>query len=251
MKLHLLSDLHNEFQPFSPPAMGGDVVVLAGDTDRGVRGVAWAREAFGDTPVVYVAGNHEYYGHAVPRLDEKLQAAGLEHDVHVLENSSVVLHGVRFLGCTLWTDFALFGDPRQGMRDALDVMNDYRKVRVSPQYRRLRPLDTAARHRASVRWLQDTLQEPHDGPTVVVTHHAPTSRGLGPGWEDDPASVAYASRLDELVSTSGAELWVHGHSHYAHDTPARATRLVSNPRGYAPDDVTPGFAPDLQVEVGR
>ena len=46
------------------------MVVLAGDIDRGIKGVVWARQAFPGIPVLYVAGNHERFG----RLHEKLSA---------------------------------------------------------------------------------------------------------------------------------------------------------------------------------
>jgi predicted phosphodiesterase len=31
MKLHILSDIHLEFQEFDPPDVGADVIILAGD----------------------------------------------------------------------------------------------------------------------------------------------------------------------------------------------------------------------------
>ena len=107
MKLHVLSDLHFEFAPFELPATDADVVVLAGDIDVGRRGLEVARAA-GGRPVVYVAGNHEYYGHSIPGLTGELVAATRGAGIHVLENEAVVIGGVRFLGCTLWTDFAAF-----------------------------------------------------------------------------------------------------------------------------------------------
>ena len=65
MKIHYLSDLHLEFgkmpKNYRVPA-GTDVVVLAGDIGVGLAGLHWALLAF-DCPVVYVAGNHEHYGH--------------------------------------------------------------------------------------------------------------------------------------------------------------------------------------------
>lgn len=62
MKLHILTDLHLEFGPFYPPETDADLVILAGDTDVGTKGITWAKEAFIGKQVVYVPGNHEYYG---------------------------------------------------------------------------------------------------------------------------------------------------------------------------------------------
>ena len=110
MKIHVLSDLHTEFAPFHPPETDADVVVLAGDVGVGTRGVPMIREWFPDRPVVYVAGNHEFYREAIPRLSEKIAGAAEGTRVHYLENRAVVIGGVRFLGCTLWTDFDVFGE---------------------------------------------------------------------------------------------------------------------------------------------
>lgn len=133
MKIHLLSDLHTEFAPFDPPRTDADVVVLAGDTSRGTEGIALARAWFPGLPVLYVAGNHEYYGESFPRLNHKLRAAADEAGVLFMENREVVLGGVRFLGCTLWTDFELFGGRQESMAAAQAVMNDFRLIRVDPE----------------------------------------------------------------------------------------------------------------------
>lgn len=66
MKIHVLSDLHIEFAPFVPdPAAveAADVIVLAGDISTGTQAIPWARKTFAAKPVIYIAGNHEFYRH--------------------------------------------------------------------------------------------------------------------------------------------------------------------------------------------
>jgi hypothetical protein len=249
VRLHVLSDLHLEFAPFAPPPVDADVVVLAGDTHPGLRSVRWAAEHWPDRPVLLVPGNHEFYGHTYPALVRKLEAEAETRGphLHVLSDRAVVIGGVRFLGATLWTDFALLADPAAGMAAAQVQMTDFRRIRVEPRYGKARPTDTVLWHRRSVRWLRETLAGPHDGPTVVVTHHAPSGHSVNPLYAD-PAAAAYASHLDELVAESGATLWVHGHTHYCVDYPLGGTRVLSNQRGY-PDEPVGGFAPDLVVAV--
>ena len=46
MRIHILSDLHNEFSPFAPEALGCDVIILAGDIDVKARAVEWAKRSF-------------------------------------------------------------------------------------------------------------------------------------------------------------------------------------------------------------
>ena len=65
MRIHVLSDLHFEFQKWRREvdvnSILADVTVLAGDIAVGLDGIAWALKAF-KRPVVYVMGNHEFYG---------------------------------------------------------------------------------------------------------------------------------------------------------------------------------------------
>lgn len=246
MRIHVLSDLHLEFAPFQPPAAAADVTVLAGDIDRGKRGLQWAHQAFGDRPVVYVAGNHEYYAHALPKLTNELLAAS-EEPVHFLERTSAEIEGVWFFGCTLWTDFQLLGSPALARDTAQLKMNDYRKIRVTPQYRKLRSRDTLALHYRSRAWLEAAIERGETHGAVIVTHHAPSARSLAPHPAPDWLQPAYASALDPLVEASGARLWVHGHTHWPVDYWIGKTRVISNPRGYA-DEPTSGFDPALVVE---
>lgn len=248
MRLRILSDLHLEFGTWEMPQVHADVVVLAGDVHLGLRGLAWIQDQWPNLPVVYVPGNHEYYGEAMPRLTDKLRAKAAASQVSVLHDDVAVIDGVTFLGATLWTDFGLWGDPLLGSREAGEVMNDYRRIRVSPSFRRLRPGDTAAEHLHSRRWLEARLSEPTSGPVVVVTHHAPSALSLGQDRFQDAVGAAYASNLAEMVEGGGAALWVHGHIHRAADYFLGLTQVICNPRGY-PDDPVAGFNPTMVVEI--
>src|SRR5881227_2858047 len=115
MRLHVLSDLHLERGIGDVPVAEADVVVLAGDISTGTRGVEWARSWAADRPLIYVAGNHEFYGHSMPRLIEQLRSAAAGSSVHVLEDEQLILDGVRFLGCTLWSDFDFDGPERRSV----------------------------------------------------------------------------------------------------------------------------------------
>jgi hypothetical protein len=240
--------VHLEFAPYTPPAVSTDVVVLAGDIDVGCNGVAWAAEHFPTSTVLYVLGNHEYYrqAHASHIARVKKRAKGT--NVVVLENDAVVVDDTLFLGCTLWTDFNLFGDPEMAGRHAGHKMNDYRKIRLHPVGPRLRPGDTARMHRRSRTWLAEQLQSNRPGKTVVVTHHAPSKRSLAQCYSDDLLSAAYASAMDSMVADSGARLWIHGHVHVSQNYMIGGTRIICNPRGY-PEEANDGFAADLVVEI--
>lgn len=247
MKIHLLSDLHLEFQDWTPPATDADVVVLAGDIHLGVRGVEWAKRHF-TQPVVYVPGNHEFYKHNLTTLPAKLREAAAGSVVRVLMDEAVVLDGVRFLGATLWTDFALDGCSPEAMRAAQQEMTDYQKIRIGTRYHRARPVDTRAAHLASRSFLKASLAQPFDGPTVVVSHHAPSRLSVAEQYRGDVLSAAYASELDDLFGP-GANLWLHGHMHHSCEYAQQATRVACNPRGYAPKDVNPDFIGNFVISL--
>lgn len=252
MRIHVLSDLHLEMAPYVPPqGLQADVVVLAGDIHVGLKGLTWARAAFPERPVVYVAGNHEYYRGAIPHLTSKLQATARDLGIHFLEDEEVTIEGVRFLGSTLWTDFSLFGDDDvlQAMEIGRARMADYHLIRKSPQFGRLSPRDTRAFHRRSRSWIRDRLAE-SQGPTVVVTHHAPSLASIPDKYKTELLSSSYASDLDDMAAASGAALWVHGHTHHCVDYKLGPTRVVANQRGY-PDEPVAAFDPHLVVEVAR
>ena len=248
MLLHILSDLHVEFETFEPPQVDCDVVVLAGDIHVGNKGLRWAIEKFPHVPVIYVLGNHEYYGKALPKLTETLKQEARDSNVHILENDKLVVDDVVFLGCTLWTDFKLFGDPRISGYEATQKMTDYRKIRVSPQYRKLRSIDTTVIHSKSVHWLKTQFPDQMDRKIIIVTHHAPSEKSLPRPYQNDILSAAYASRLDDVIEASMAKLWIHGHIHTTQDYSIGTTRIVCNPKGY-PDQYNSQFNPGCVIEV--
>lgn len=262
----MLSDLHLEHAPYAIAAAPADVIVLAGDVGAGTAGVEWARGWAGDVPVLYVAGNHEFYGHGLPSLVGALRERAAGSPVHVLEDDEVVIGGARFLGCSLWSDFEFdgLGRRRESMLLCERVVNDYRQIRLEehapatagdqrpwPPPERSRPLtaaDTLAVHRRSRAWLSERLAVPWDGPTVVVTHHAPVIRGRPEEPVARAIGGAFASDLTGLMGGDRAELWIFGHTHRTADLDVGGTRVLSNPRGY-PHQPVDGFDPGLVVEV--
>jgi hypothetical protein len=214
----------------APP--GTDAVILAGDTHPGVLGVMWAAEAFAGLPVLYLPGNHEFYGRR--RLDRHVQtmrekAAGT--CVTVVDRDTAVIAGTRFICATLWTDYALQGDQVLAMLRAQAGMNDYRRI-CSTLNHDLRPADLLREHGRSRAYIAGALAVPHDGPTVVVTHHAPSGLSLPPHRVSDGLSPCYASSLEDLMLEYGPEMWIHGHIHHPQDYMVGATRVIANPRGY-------------------
>src|SRR5207253_10973059 len=139
MRALVCSDLHLEFGPLQPSEGAPPLVILAGDTAPGPNALTNARILFPHSEIIFVAGNHEYYGHAIPKLTDKLRAEASRLEIHFLENDDVTIDGIRFFGCTLWTDFRLFGDTVPALAVTGTKLNDYKKIRVSPDFRKFKP----------------------------------------------------------------------------------------------------------------
>ncbi len=190
MRLLILSDLHLEFGPFDLGETEFDVAILAGDIHTKRNSIPWIKEAFHEKPIIYVAGNHEFYGAKWPGLIEKLRALVGDSEIHILENEVIEIGSITFFGATLWTDLELYGNSRIGTYAAL-TMNDYKKIRHSTTYRKLKPIDTRARHIATVRGLKEKHAASTSGRFVVVTHHAPSPRSLPKQSVEDPVNCGY------------------------------------------------------------
>lgn len=251
MKIRILSDLHLEFDDWAPPAAQADVVVLAGDIHTATKGLAWAREEFPHTPVVYVPGNHEYYGNQRQDLSAALRSTAERLDIALLDGEEKVISGVRFLGATLWTDFRLYGsEPRQierAMADAKYGMTDFRVIRCR-QSGIFRPEQSRDLHLAQTRWLAGELAKPFTGPTVIVTHHLPHPQSIHPRYAGNSLNPAFASDLSHLLKPP-VNLWIHGHTHESCDYSVNGTRVVCNPRGYLPMEPNPAFDAALVVSL--
>lgn len=274
MKIHILSDIHFEFGKWPKGVdingIDADVTVLAGDIGVGLEGIQWALSI--DRPVIYVFGNHEFYGQRpMHDLWRKAREKVANTHVHLLENDAVLLDDpknvgepVRFVGATLWTDFCILGADRQAecMQHAERGMSDYQKIYVSRrgpaipepgfttrhQGDRLTPRKTLSLHNESRDYLARELERsPDRAKTVVVTHHAPMARSLLCKTAHSPGDAAYASALDDLVAKP--DLWIHGHTHVAADYRIGAGRVVSNPRGYVGEYLVADFNPALVVDV--
>ncbi|MDP3857299.1 MAG: metallophosphoesterase [Stagnimonas sp.] len=252
IKIRYLSDLHLEFgSGVSHPKRGKeDVVVLAGDISVGTKGIHWAQRVFAPTPVIYVLGNHEYYGENFDGLIVKAKEKARDSNVHVLENDAVVVQGYRFLGCTLWSDFDILGPERraEGMEAAQQLLNDYLRIRQGPngKTRTVLPEETRARHLVSRQWLHDSIAASAE-PVIVVTHHGPIIEASAPQYRGSLLSGAFTSDLRSLIKPP-VRLWFYGHTHHNEDGVWNQVRVLANQRGYAQDDFM-GFGWDNTIEL--
>ena len=268
MKIQLLSDLHLESNPgFAPqPADRADVLVLAGDIGSYQSGSALPGLGDADfglgrfsprrgwpTPVLFVPGNHEYDGLDFDEAHARLRATCERLGIVWLERESTVLQGVRFVGTTLWADFDALGPlAGQAMPDApaLHAMPGGYTAQMKAREKAFRAANFYLRKTGTTRqgepwlapqmreqallcqqWLAAALAQPHAGPTVVVTHFAPSLRSADPRYGLTPGTAGFCNALDALLPQASA--WLHGHLHCPSDYVHAGCRVLANPLGYA------------------
>jgi predicted phosphodiesterase len=253
VKFNVLSDLHLSLGSLAATANDADVVVLAGDLGRPREAIAWASRL--GKPALYVPGNHEFYGGSLDGTVEELRELCAGTNVRLLDNDEAIVGGVRVLGSTLWSDFRLepAGEKREAaVREAARLIRDFSRIRVARASDRLfTPADSTALFERNAGWLATMLARPFDGPTVVITHHAPSPRSIHPRFAGSALNACFVSDAEHLLDGNRVRLWIHGHTHDSFDYEVHGTRVVCNPRGYSKDGVNENraFDPDLVIEV--
>ncbi|NEI19768.1 phosphohydrolase [Rhizobium leguminosarum] len=270
MRAWIISDLHYSSMdalvgaPLRIPE--ADICICAGDISENVpRSIAYLRRDIErHMPVILVLGNHDYYNSSI---DLALEIARREIEgtrIHLLENQSIETSGCRFVGATLWTDFAVSigGDehvpPEERRAIAFDLvpslMADFSCIfRSDPRRPGENGLITVqeilGRHRESRVYIDRELAKPYAGRTVVVTHHAPLTDSFDSRFYGQVTNAAFASDLSDLIYRRRPSLWVHGHIHRARDYLSGDTRIVCNPRGYGSEREINGFRANLIIDL--
>lgn len=239
MRVAYASDIHSEFMRRPRVALfdkHADVIVLAGDIGVGAQAIGYAEavaDAYPRSVLVWVPGNHEFYG---SDLDEQLNQfrrfAEGRNRIHFLENDAARVDGLRFLGCTLWTDFSVMGEKAAsdcklwGWRRLADGSN----IR-----RRGRPLsceDIVERFQTSHRWLEAELRSSDPATTVVVTHFPPCREARHREIPEDYLTAYFQSNAMDLIDRFQPRFWIYGHNHWSDRLRFGETLLVSNQLGY-------------------
>jgi predicted phosphodiesterase len=235
--IHVLSDLHLEFGVYQPTVTDSDIVILAGDIYTGTQGMTWARDNFPDSEIIYISGNHEFHHHNYQKLLSQFRKEAEKYQIHFLENDEVVLHGIRFLGCTLWTDYLSSDELNQ--QEAMDVLNqrftDHQLIQFNNEL--FTPGHALGLHKNSVSWLREKLfNEAFEGKTLVITHHGPSKHCFHKKFGVGELAGGFYSDLPDLINN--ADIWIYGHTHSNLDIKIGKTRLVSNQLGNPNEEIS-------------
>jgi len=262
LRAWIFSDVHDDADAWEGPAVPPcDVAIVAGDVADGLakRAIPWLAACV--VPyvrhVVYVPGNHDFYSTRWQSELERGREAAAACGIHILAVGEVLaLDGVRIIGATMWTDYALLGERLRVLAqstcgDRVSGMRDHRKIKTrlpSGETNAFRPPMAAAAHVEQLGRIERHLAEPWDGRTVVVTHHAPHPASLGRQGPLQAIDAAYASDCSRVLEGPTApDLWIHGHVHRSSDYAVGGTRVLANPRGRRGENAA--FDPALVLEI--
>ncbi len=226
MKIQVLSDLHLEFADakFKYCETDADVIALAGDIGNYQNVIEVISKTFPqDKDIVYVAGNHEFYGTSLQNGYSVLKNEAKKYpNIHFLENDVFEKEDTVFLGTTLWTDFNLFNN-YHAIADTIKYkINDFSRI-TTPSGNRISTEIFRERFYSSLDFLENSIKKHKGEKIVIVTHHLPTIKGIPLQFLTaktisgiDPTSAAFASNLEYFIKdySDSIKLWIHGHSHY-------------------------------------
>jgi calcineurin-like phosphoesterase family protein len=256
LRIHIISDLHNEHGRCSLPKVNCDLVVVAGDLANGRHMAKTLREISKQltSPAIYVPGNHDWYNFDILNDRKSLLRAWQQASpVLILDDATWRLsHGdtsYRFIGSTWWSAMDWTEDGRRGS-DAFAVVselaagsiNDFQMI--SHDGRCFQPEDAAELHHLSTQFLVRQIAEATSAGEVpiVITHFLPSAMSCHSEYRGSLLNAYFANTCDDL--TVGVPLWIHGHTHKSFDyTLPSGCRVICNPRGYAQENKD--FSPSL------
>lgn len=209
MKIAYVSDLHldvwrsfNIYPKFPEIDYDTDVIVIAGDIadhrdyDQYVYNVL--RYNFDHERIIIISGNHDARNDGDNFIDTKI---------------SRTIDGVKFAGCTLWTNF--WGKTGKDL-DIFRRSDVFGRGVLTPE----RSIELFNEH---WKWLEN------EEPDVVVTHFSPFIQSIHPKYAGNPYNPYFANNQENTID--GVKLWIHGHTHTAFDYMHQETRVVCNPWG--------------------
>lgn len=233
MRLQVVSDLHLEFDSIRPKVNTlADVLIVAGDAACISHLPNFARyiEEY-EQPIVFVAGNHEFYSmfHTMEEIKQELRELERTHPhFHFLDDQVWEYEGVRFLGSTLWTDFDLFSTSLVSQVSAQRVITDFGTIRTDFGTF-IKSEDMIAWNSEAKKFIKEKTET--DLPCVVVTHFCPHSGCIDKQFEGNEHNAYYTCDCSSLMHAP-IRLWVHGHTHCSVDFIENGVRILANPRGY-------------------
>lgn len=227
MKIRLISDVHFEFgfRPEVTIYRGEDVLVIAGDFNVGnYKVMVYLREYFDEypVPIIYVPGNHEYYGTSIREFDAGMKLFNMPN-FHFLNPGTVKIGDVTFIGATGWTNFR---KDRVAQLACAQRINDFRSIKGWSG-------DLCSlKHTEHFKYIWNAYAAV-EGKKVIITHFLPAIECIDPIYQGpDLINYYFANDYGQLISEMSDTTWMFGHTHSHVDLYLGDTRMVARPYGY-------------------
>lgn len=245
MKLRFLSDLHLEYHRDGGKDFikiqadkGYDVLVLAGDINSYSsigKTLVEFRKTVGSRPIIYVPGNHEYWGTDPDKLWEMLEMCS-ENDknLHILDNKKINIDGVDFVGSTLWFFHS-------GVMSNVDFeFSDFIKIKGLETW-------VGKQAQKSYSFLKENISEG----SIVVSHHLPHPESVHWKYQGDTQNRYFLHNVEHLIKSIRPKLWHHGHTHDSFDYFVDSTRVICNPLGNVNFSLNHSFNAGLTIDFEK
>ena len=253
MRVALFSDLHLEFS-LSPlysiesgiAKSNPDVIILAGDITTTIRkDVLGYIRSMTDVPMVYVPGNHEFYGTSVSRGTHDLMRECDSIGIRFAMNEVVTIAGVSFICCVGWSDLKSFSHIEHDQKiQNLSSISDFR---VIEDHTILDMIEMAEKDK---RFIQSSLECVAELGTVpvIVTHFSPIESCRNPNFPISHIASYFSNDWRDVLDTKLPKVWMYGHTHSNVYGNTLGVPVVTNQYGY-PGEHVQGFDPEFIFEV--
>lgn len=250
MRIRILSDLHLEFSWQQQHSFvrsldneNVDVLILAGDIcvyNNMIDAMTMLCQQFANSDVIWVHGNHEFYGSNRQAIVARTQQALTQNkNLHWLDCGSITIKGQRFVGAPMWFRNDVANARYEPLMNDFHVIEGFRSWVYDENLRAL-----------------NLFYGSVDENDIVITHHLPSPRSIAPRFRSGGLNCFFMCDVDNFIRQRGPKLWIHGHTHDSLDyhiqhngNTVNTTRVICNPRGYFPHDINPDFDKDLTIII--
>ena len=253
MKLHTLSDIHNEHGKFNIPFIERDVLIIAGDYNYAMNGVEEIKAHAKHSPVILVLGNHDFYGHSIQEVIDFWNNIEIEN-FYFLNNSSVVINNIEFIGTTLFPSFNK--ENPITINVCRDAISDYKGqiFRDKTKQSKFSPTEAAYLGKIDKEYLKGKLSNENNMKQIVISHYLPTYESVHPRYQGGDfnyhLSGAFVSDCEDIINYTPPALWIHGHTHDSFNYKLGECQIVCNPRGYESiNAINTEFDEKLLIEI--
>lgn len=190
--------------------------------------------------IIFVPGNHEYFGHSKKNLDAFFSEYTNEN-VTILNNDILEIpkENIVFLGSTGWWDESN-GQISLQQRFALDdfkVIQDISENNYGVDW-----------GHTSREFFMDNLNKysTKGWKIICVSHNGPTKKSH-PHYHRSPLNKCFQNDWGHIVEDFQPAYWIYGHTHKFMKYKVGETICVCNPMGYPLENCS--FVPDFCVQI--